>query len=148
MMNGCGCIITDLESDYECLLYRANHYVMQQKWNTIKICYECGEEIRPGDKYLCTFAVWSDLSSTLSDECHFCKICQELAKHFFCNGIWCHGALFDDIQIHLEESINAECCYDGLSPAAANKIEEKVWPHMLTEDALADEEIEAMKAGE
>lgn len=143
-MSGCSCITVPCESDFECLLYRANTYTMQAGWETIKECYECGDEIKPGEVYLCIFGIWRDLDTVMVEEGHFCVVCQELTKHFFCGGFWCHGFLFDDIQMHLEESLNPECCYDGLSPAAAEKLEERVWSAMFLEEDLADEEIENM----
>jgi hypothetical protein len=52
-----------------------------------------------------------------------CLTCVEIRSHFMCS--WCFEGLYEDILGEYYDDIPV-CCMDGLSPEAAELMEEKV----------------------
>ncbi len=82
-------------------------------------CYECGEDIKVGDKYERTSGKWE---GTMSVFCT-CLLCKEIRDHFACDKGYMFGELWQDLHDNFFPEMKAGGpCLDGLSPAAKQSI--------------------------
>ena len=124
-MSGCECIYLP-DGDEEIITLRDVVLTAAKP----HVCDSCQRTIAKGQR----FNLWQtrDLSDGSILTAKHCLGCSDLAKHFFCDGT--PFDLVDWLASHLadQEAAGQEgiCCYDGLTPAALEVLEEAVWPEV------------------
>lgn len=80
-------------------------------------CYECEQEIRPGEKYEKIVGKWDDEISTFE----FCMVCSELGNAFMCDGR-AYGILWDEIREQLFPRLTTGCLAKLSTVAAKQRL--------------------------
>lgn len=81
-------------------------------------CYECGADIKPGDRYEYVSGVWDGCPGSHKT----CLSCVEIRDHFACDG-WIFGQLWSDLRENFFPDMKAGGpCMEGLSPAAKARL--------------------------
>lgn len=98
-------------------------------------CCECEDPILQGTKYEYTTGKWDGSVSSYKT----CLLCMEIRNHFgerrgpdeseedgYCTGGWVYGHLWHDLGESLFPAMTAGGpCFEGLSPAAKNRLFER-----------------------
>ncbi len=85
-------------------------------------CYECGEPIAVGAKYVRVVGKWE----TSLDTYKFCLPCQEAAGEFF-DGARTFGVLWDEMTSNWEHGAHLQACLNRLVTAEAKDHMRRRW---------------------
>lgn len=84
-------------------------------------CFECREEIKPGQRYEYASGVWGQRPSSYKT----CLSCVEIRNHFACEG-FLFGQLWSDLEENFFPDMRAGGpCMEGLSPEAKARLFER-----------------------
>lgn len=89
------CELTDIESPS---IYQET----ERKARKPHVCYECGSQIFPGERYTVSKGLWEGVF----EEYKRCLICQQLASKY--TGCYCFGDLWVTAGEGLEEQLSKE----------------------------------------
>lgn len=138
-MSGCACVTAefggDCDGEVRTLCAKTVKAKVQHQ------CMECLSTIQPGEEYYQIRQVATsgeDKGSFYKYTC--CAACLEVRKHFYCaDSYWEWTQVFQGIIDSWEETGPPElCCFDGLSPAAVEKIDKHLLPHLSDYDPCED----------
>jgi hypothetical protein len=98
-------------------------------------CFSCGRTIAKGKRF--DFTQLRDTEERRIYTFKLCPGCTSLGAHFFCDS-WSY-AVARYVTDHLKDMDGDEpiCCYDGLSPEAAEVMEEVIWPRLPEAEVAA-----------
>ena len=103
--------------DWDSGCYSGNREVKAAKPHK---CYECGCEIKKGDKY----QYWTVFCEGTIDNFKLCSDCNVIAKTFFRDG-WMFGSVIDDLGDYLYGSWKTDLpsnCISKLPPGARDRV--------------------------
>ena len=106
-----------LTGDYECDEQTFYHEEMRTARKEHK-CRECRKTIKPGELY--NRAAGANDGRMWSNKT--CGTCDEIRKHFYCDGGWMFGQLWEDIHEQLFANEFRFECMKGLSTKARDVV--------------------------
>lgn len=114
MAGECSCIYVDCD-DGSTIGFHKREDRKARKRHT---CCECGDQIKPGDKYEYVSGVWEGDWGVYKT----CATCREIRKALFCHG-WYYGRLYCDVREYLHDGGEIGCdCLAAMSKPARDTV--------------------------